>query len=211
MLIKTNSRNERGTLYISLIEVTSGGGGIYDTVIFFKRSNNQSDAENWHNKLLKDTTRGKWNIHNSHKLPTIWNFVNKNYDLYGFLNHAGQDTIDFGFTKDSKKIREYVEKTETDRCRCKKCVEELGTVTPDILITGGWDPSISCNPEGGSCTVSWNCGTRKYPKDCELRIKYPGEPIIITIHPSPGTVSRQTFYIWRLPEGWELLDNRLYI
>jgi len=200
-LIKTNNRNEKGTLYIALVEVTSRGGGLYDVVQFFKRTGSDNAALNWFEKLERDARRGKWNIHNTGKIPGIWDFITRNYILISAAT-AGQDTLEIGFHKRNPTVKDWVEFDEKGGCTYKKQVSCTSEIVPDILITGGWDPALTCNPKGGVCNLSWNCGTRNNPEDCETKISYRDVPVIFHIHPEPGTVSRQSFYIWNLPQGW---------
>jgi len=186
MLIRTNSRNEKGRLYISLIKVSTKRGGLWDIGVFFKRTNDESQAKAWHDKLLEDAWRGKWNIFNTE--TTLRKFIRK---YYKFIEGtaAGQDTLEMGYLNTPK---------ENHVCDGK-------TYKPDMLVTGGWDPKLHCNPEGGECILEWNCGTRSYPEDCMVTLKYDKIPHVLSTHDFPGTVSMLHYYIWNFPKGWEVL------
>ena len=85
------------------------------------------------------------------------------------------------------------------------CVCNGKTYKPDLLLTGGWDPHLNCNPNGGECVLGWNCGSRRSPEDCSVIVKYDRRPYVLSTHNTPGTVSMLTYYIWNFPKGWEVL------
>jgi len=204
MLLETTNSRTNGKLYIAILEVTSRSGGLYDYMVFYKRANSAEEALRWYEKVKMDVENGKWNIHNY--TPNFQEFLGKNYNFYGFMSVAGQDTIDIAWV--SKKIhQEWVKDNNDGTSEPIKYPCEQESVEPDLLVTGGWDPHIECKSEGGMCTVSWNCGTRNHPEDCEFNLKYSGKPWVFHTHPSPGTVSSVTYYIWRWPDGWKVLKD----
>ena len=205
MLLRTSNKNDKGVLFISLIEVSSKSGGTYNVVSFAKRTTDIEAAKMWHEKLLKSAALGKWNIHNTQDMPGIEKVLNLEYIP---AMTAGQDTLEFGFSKKDPRLKEWVEHdrgvTSYNLIPCETEVIE----NPTVVMVGGWDPHLVCDPAGGVCSIKWNCGSRSKPEKCETKISYKGKPSIISVHPYPGTVSHVTYYVWEFP-GMEVIDDRL--
>ena len=196
-------------VYASIVEVSSKGGRLYAQKVFYKRANNLEEAVKWYSKLVADAKAGKWNIYNSDSIENFSTFVEKHFRSY-WCSTAGSDTLFVGWSigSDFERRNFHYEPTTRnfqpdgpdlkDGCDNKTC-------SPDLLITGGWDPHIECGTEGGECRVSWNCGTRRDPEDCEFVLKYDHKPWVFYEHDSPGTVSSVTYYVWNFPKNIEVI------
>jgi hypothetical protein len=190
MLIKTGNVKNGRTLFMALIMVSTKSGGTWDRKVFYKRATNDAEAKAWHQKLTQDAYNGKWNLFNTGDLMSLGEFLHKNFKIAS-ASCAGMDTLELV----------WADEPEDD------FIQSGAEYSPDLLATGGWDPEIVCEADGGSCIVKWNSGTRRNPVDAEIVINYPGKPWVLSVHPEAGTVSYVVYYIWRWPKGWKVIEE----